>query len=488
MKKHPAVCRRIGSVLAAMSLLLTLASCRLQTPADSDDTPAETVPLYEAITLPDLTDDRTPTSIDNYTSRIEAAFAATETTPAEQFTYTVAEDGVTVTSYIGGEVVVVIPDTIEGKPVVTIAEGAFAGKGTLQALSIPDSVHTIGIGALEDCGSLTTLRTPVYTCHTAPYFGALFGATTYEINAAYVPSTLSTLILTAGESIPDCAFYGCSGLEVVALPATMTEIGEFAFYGNRSLVCIPLEDTALTSIGERAFTGCDSLLRLDIPATVMQLGAAMLEGCGQLETLTLPFVGGCRLSDVPHEDDSEAEDGTDTDPADTTYLGYLFGASDYTFTAGYIPASLIRVTLLEGCGDIPANAFFECASVREVILPEGVSAIERRAFYGCERLSAITLPDSVTSVGDDAFHGCIRLVSVTVGAGLCELGVQVFMNCVSLTDMTLPASVTALPNSCFAGCSSLTTLTAPGVTTVGRQAFRHCDKLEGWDEAVPASE
>ena len=58
------------------------------------------------------------------------------------------------------------------------------------------------------------------------------------------------------------------------------------------------------------------------------------------------------------------------------------------------------------------------------------------------------------------------------------------MSCVSLETLTLPATVTHLPNAAFAGCRSLTTLTAPGVTSCGEQVFRHCDKLEGWAEAV----
>jgi hypothetical protein len=167
----------------------------------------------------------------------------------------------------------------------------------------------------------------------------------------------------------------------------------------------------------------------------------------------------------------------------TAYLGYLFGASSHTFTAGYLPDTLITVTVLEGCDTIPANAFFECGSIAEVILPEGLTAIGRRAFYGCEFLASVTLPDSVKTVGDDAFHGCIRLQDFKGGAGLSELGVQTFMNCVSLQTVTLPDTVTHLPNACFSGCLSLTTLTAEGVTSVGKQVFRHCDKLQGWGES-----
>ena len=487
MKKHPKAAFRFGSVVAAMltlSLLASLTAC-FNTPAVETPTEAESeeVVTLPPLTIPDPTDDRVPTDTTSYAERLEALFAENTPAPASDFTYEITEaDEVTVTGYTGGEIIVVIPDSIEDKPVTEIAEGAFAGMGNLKAVSVPATVRAIGKDAFKDCGSLSSLRTPVYTCEDAPWFGALFGAETYETNGSFVPVSLTTLVLTAGASIPDYAFYACRGLETLALPETLTEIGAFAFYGCESLTYIPAGETSLTTVGERAFAGCDVLLSLSLPATVESMGMGMLEGCGQLESLTIPFVGGRSVnSPLTEEEKAAIEAGDAVHPAESTgYLGYLFGASSHTFTAGYLPASLMTVTVLEGCTEIPANAFFECASIREISLPEGVTAIGRRAFYGCERLTAMTLPDSVTSIGDDAFHGCTRMVSFTGGAGLSELGVQAFMNCVSLTTVTLPNSVKKLPNSCFSGCLSLTSLTADGVTSQGKQVFRHCDKLTGW--------
>ena len=459
--------KKILSAAMAVLLLLSLAACSStggQDPVDTEE--AVTIP---PITVPTEPDDRVFTDTAPYAERLDSLFVSNPAAPAEDFTYEVGELGVTLTGYKGGEFVVVIPDTVEDKPVVAIGEGAFADMVSLKAVSVPDTVTSIGNGAFAGCKNLTSLRTPVFTCEGAPYFGALFGAKSHDAQGSAVPAGLSTLVLTGGDTIPDYAFYACRALEAVAIPETVTEVGDFAFYGCEALAYIPLGHTALTAVGEHAFTNCGELLALDLPATVESLGFAMLEGCGALESLTLPFVGGARLGAVS---ESEAE-------ADTTYLGYIFGAAEYVFTAGYLPASLISVTLSEGCGDIPANAFFECASVRVITIPEGVVSIGRRAFYGCKKLLTVTLPDSVVSLGDDAYHGCIRLESFTGGAALAHLGVQVFMDCVSLKTVTLPDTVTHLPNATFAGCISLEALTAGGVKTQGGQVFRHCDKLWG---------
>ncbi len=477
MNHHSTFCRQFGPVVVAICLLIGIGAsataCGQKNPAA--DSGNETTAVSQSTTLPDLTDERTYTDTAAYASRMDAAFANVAPTSAEQFTYTLSDAGAVITGYTGGEVVVVIPDTIEGQPVVTVAEDAFAGKGSLVALSIPDSVTVIGIGALEGCASLSTLRTPVYTCQTAPYFGALFGASTYEINSAHVPAKLKTLIVTGtGGEVPDYAFYDCP-MEAVFLPSGVTAIGDFAFYRCDELRYIPLGGTALTAVGERSFANDTALLTLDLPATVASMGFAMLEGCGKLESLTLPFVGGRR------DGASAAAETGEGESLSTAYLGYLFGAADYTFTEGYLPASLIRVTLHAGGKDLPANAFFACSSIREVVLPEGMTAIGRRAFYRCERLASITLPASVTAIGDDAFHGCTRLASVEGGEGLTTLGVQVFMDCLSLRALTLPASVMSLPNAAFSGCVSLATLDAPGVTAVGKRTFHRCESLTGWD-------
>ena len=476
---------RILALLLTLSLLCALIACSTNsdnvTTGGSGNEEAATLP---PITLPDLTDDRELSDTSLYVERLESLFASATPIPETDLTYEITEAGVTVTGYTGGELILVIPDSIEGRPVTAIAAAAFKDMSSLKAVSIPDTVTSIGKAAFEGCKNLTSMKTPVYTGEDAPYFGALFGAASHETNGGYVPAKLSTLVLTAGESIPDYAFYACRGLEAVSLPDTVTEIGDFAFYGCEGLAYIAIRDTATVTVGEHAFAGCVCLLELSLPNTVTYMGSGMVEGCGKLESLTIPFVGGCTVDHPLTEEEMTAiEKGEMQHPAESTaYLGYLFGASHYTFTAGYIPASLMRVTVTAGCTDIPANAFFECLSLREIYLPEGVTAIGRRAFYGCEWLTAMTLPDSVLSIGDDAFNGCIRLQTFAAGAGLTNLGVQAFMGCLSLKTVTLPTTVTYLPNSCFSGCLSLKTLTAGGVASMGDRVFHQCDNLTGWEK------
>lgn len=69
-----------------------------------------------------------------------------------------------------------IPDTV-----TSIGNYAFKNCTNLDDIAIPDSVTSVGKGAFENCGKITKMKLPF-----APnYFGSLFGADSYEDNAAY---------------------------------------------------------------------------------------------------------------------------------------------------------------------------------------------------------------------------------------------------------------------------------------------------------------
>ena len=75
------------------------------------------------------------------------------------FRYTVQEEKVTVTGYKGDDTYVVIPSQIDGKPVVSIADSAFASD-SLQVVVIPNGVVSIGWFAFQSCPALRSVTIP----------------------------------------------------------------------------------------------------------------------------------------------------------------------------------------------------------------------------------------------------------------------------------------------------------------------------------------
>ena len=70
------------------------------------------------------------------------------------------DNGYSVTGYEGAPTVVVIPETYEGLPVMSIGQDAFAGCTGMTSVTIPDSVTSIGRTAFLSCTGLTTVTIP----------------------------------------------------------------------------------------------------------------------------------------------------------------------------------------------------------------------------------------------------------------------------------------------------------------------------------------
>ena len=86
---------------------------------------------------------------------------------------------------------------------------------------------------------------------------------------------------TSNDVIGSYAFWGCSGLTSLTLPAGITEIGSYAFVGCSGLTSLTLPD-GITSIGESAFYGCSGLTSLTLPAGITSIGDAAFNFCSGL--------------------------------------------------------------------------------------------------------------------------------------------------------------------------------------------------------------
>ena len=169
---------------------------------------------------------------------------------------------------------VTIPETIrvgQKEYQVTVIEGAFQDCTSLESISLPDGLTTIGWCAFEGCTGLESINLPD-------------GLTTIGYAAFYECTSLKSITLPDSvATIGSGAFAHCTSLEGISLPDGVTVIEEGAFQKCTSLKSINLPD-GLTSIDSWIFWGCSPSLRIinreKYPEVDFKLGS---EGVGNSE-------------------------------------------------------------------------------------------------------------------------------------------------------------------------------------------------------------
>ena len=80
---------------------------------------------------------------------------------------------------------------------------------------------------------------------------------------------------------------GITDLTHIIFPSSIKRIESTAFFGCNSLTDINLYNTNSVSIGESAFCGCSSLQKLVIPSSVTSIEKSAFEGCSKLIELDI---------------------------------------------------------------------------------------------------------------------------------------------------------------------------------------------------------
>jgi len=201
--------------------------------------------------------------------------------PSSDFTYSTNGSVVTITGYTGSDSEVVIPDTIDGLPVVNLGDSAFARCAVLAAVTIPNTVTSIGPCAFNSCTSLTAIEVGALNPAYASLAGVLFDKSQTTLIQCPAGKTGSYAIPESVTNVGDWAFEYCSRLTSVTIPNGVTSIGMLTFGGCASFTAVTIPDT-VTGLGDWAFGGCTSLT-----------GVFFMGNCPTLSTLpdAMPFYG-----------------------------------------------------------------------------------------------------------------------------------------------------------------------------------------------------
>ena len=433
------------------------------------------------------------------TSSTITASALTE----EDFEYELSEDGTyaILTKYNNTSgAYCFIPDTLGGKPVEVIAEGAFANNTKLETVySSYSSVRIISKKAFYGCSSLKSISLPETLeeinnsafegCSSLSYPDTLPGSLKKIGNSAFKGCTSLTKITIPGsvKTFGKKAFSGCTSLKGVTIQDGVKELNEGIFENCSSLISITIPD-GINNIPVKAFNKCTNLSKVKIPDSVTNIGAYAFTECDNLKRLVVP------KSVKTLGTDNTVEPHTNNNPVFDTGCTIICGpwSAAYTYVVltnnveyyyedeenkelrfVYKELDDDTVEITEYIGDGTTVA------IPSTIYEKKVISIGKKAFYFCSSLESVTIPDGVTKIGDDAFADCLDLKSITIPNSVTSIGYHAFDACRNLESITIPDSVTSIETGAFRGCRSLKSVTIPSsIINYGDAIFINCEGLE----------
>lgn len=281
----------------------------------------------------------------------------------------------------------------------TITDGVLTGyTGSAKNVVIPDSVKVIGEGS------------------------SVFGN---EIESVTIPASVT--------EIAEYAFYGCSGLKSVTFAegSGLTKIGESAFYAANSLESLTIPE-GVTEIGSYAFCAMSRLRAINLPASLKNVCGG--EWFGNL------FSRGTSNNAPENLMNVNFADGGDTF---SSYDGAVYSADGKTLI--YSPAAKKSLEFAKGVETIGQYALWR-ANLTSMKLPDTVKTIESGAFNRSQ-MTKVEIPGSVETIGSSAFFFA-NVSNLVLNEGLLRIEDAAFSQS-HVAQVTIPASVTYIGKNAF---------------------------------------
>ena len=309
--------------------------------------------------------------------------------------------------------------TLEGSP--------FYDCDNLTSIHIPKSVTSMTYRVLFNCESLEEVTVdadnPVYDSRN--HCNAIIETATKTL----IAGTVATRIPNDVERIGPCAFDSLKVLYTIAIPASVTNIGDKAFRNCKQLEEITCLGNVPPTLGDNVFESVTKRCTVYVP-----------KGSKGAYTNTWPF---------------NYDSIVVFDEANMPYDQYTLNA---TVTAGEY---IYRIT---------SNNTVEVAALYDTSYYMPRIFIEENIFlYGKKY--------TVTGVGKAAFYNNEKIYAVHNHAPLIYIGSRAFAGCRNLTEFYCPETLEEIGESTFEGCAALHSVYGANVKTIQDAAFLNCENL-----------
>lgn len=378
-------------------------------------------------------------------------------------------------------------------------------------ITLPSSIRKISDYAFFNCRKMTKI---VAGSTASPSPIREIGNSAFEncIQLKYNESSPNQrVIFPQTEKIGDRAFYGCTALTQINIPASLEYVGQAAFAFATNLNTVSFGATTLTTLSKDMFMGCTALTSFTVPKSVTTFDGNPFTDCTRLtlitaeqghETFAGKVIDGTQRMLVTMDETEivlfpTGKTGSYTIPVSIMKVGdYAFYGTrldavivpDYagTFIIGdYSFANsltLYTVQLAERVTEIGEGAFYADAKLTNLsILNENNELSIGDYAFAKTALKAITVPKGVVLIGDHAFDSIYTLASVSFADGTSplEIGAYAFAGA-AVTALSFPSRLTHIGEGAFSwntGLASISWGAGEQPLVIDDYAFENCHSL-----------
>ena len=429
-----------------------------------------------------------------------------------------------------------------------ICSEAFSGCGRLSSVVLPESLQRIEGMAFNQCSGLSDIRIPAGVTYIEPgAFICCYNLTEFQVaeentsysardGMLYDKAGTKLIVCPAGRSgaleipegvtvIDNWALGGCSRLERVTIPRTVTAIGRMAFSGCWN----KLEEIrflgAAPSFGEWVFDGVNTTVYY--PANDPSWTSVIGQTYGGRITWTPYDSDALYISSQPKSVVvSEGQTASFMVMAvgkDLSYKWYYRTSGNGDWTAVKKNGSSSTYTLVTALRHNGYQYRCQVSNTEETIWSEAATLFVRSGdivaeglcgddlgwsldssgrlcvfgtgpmwdyeWTGQERTNApwvdhleqirsLVLEEGVSTIGNEAFDGCTNLTEAQLPESLLTIGEYAFQSC-GLTEINLPSRLVRTGNYAFYDCSALASVGIPaGIEKISNGCFYKCGALQ----------